>query len=136
MGHRGRKSIAELHAISIARNASAQRSASNELPQAPSHLSAETKTWWDMVLAEHELESHQLRTLQAACESWDRKEEARKAIAKHGLSYVDDRNMVRARPEVTIERDSRIAYLRAMRELNLAIEPPASSGLQPAALYR
>src|SRR5262249_42362825 len=136
MGHRGRKSIAELHAISIARNASAPRSTATDTPPAPAHLSAETKTWWDMVLSEHELETHQLRTLQVAYEAWDLKERARRAVAEPGLSYVANKNMVRARREVTIERDSRIAYLRAVRELHLTIEPPANSGLQPAALYR
>ena len=72
-----------------------------------------------------DLPPHQCRTLQCAAEAWDRKEQARLALAKEGLSYVDPKGMVRARPEVAIERDSRIAYLRAMRELNLAIEPPS-----------
>jgi P27 family predicted phage terminase small subunit len=136
MGHRGRKSIAELHAISVARNVSAARSAATEVPQAPSHLSAETRAWWGMVLRDHELDTHQLRSLQVICEAWDRKEEARKALKQHGLVYQDDKGMFRPRPETQIERNSMIMFLRGIRELGLKVEPPANSGLQPAALYR
>jgi phage terminase small subunit len=68
---------------------------------------------------EFDLAPHQLRTLQVVAEAWDRKEEARKVLAREGLSYVDAKGMHRARPEVAVERDSRAAYLRAMRELAL-----------------
>ena len=43
--------------------------------------------------------------------------------------------MIRARPEVQIERDSRIAYLRAIRELDLDVEPPKDPR-EPAVLFR
>ena len=33
--------------------------------------------------------------------------------------------MVRARPEIAIERDSRIGFLRGLRELDLQVEPPS-----------
>jgi len=127
--------LASLHALAIAGNVSAQRSAPNEVPPAPQHLSAETRDWWDMVLSEHELEAHQLRSLQLCCEAWDRKEQARLALKQHGLTFTDDRGMIRARPETTIERNCMIAFMRGVRELGLKIEPPANSGLQPSALF-
>ncbi len=70
------------------------------------------------------LEPHQLRTLQAAAEAWDRYCEARAVIAAEGMSYADDKGRRFARPEVAIERDIRVAYLRAMRDLKLDPPPP------------
>jgi len=94
------------------------------------------KTWWAEIVSEHALGSHQLLVLRAACQAWDRMEQARKVLACSGLSYTDDKGMHRAMPEVAIERDSRTAFVRAVRELNLKLEPPKGSGLEPAALYR
>lgn len=94
------------------------------------------RAFWSATLSEHAIDAHRLGTLQAACEAWDRGQQARRALASVGLSYTDDKRMVRARPEVAIERDSRTAYLRALRELNIDTEPPKSKGLEPAGLFR
>lgn len=88
------------------------------------------------MLEEYEVAEHALRTLQAIAEAWDRKEEARKALSKHGLTFTDDHGMIRPRPEVQIERNALATYFRGLRELNLKLEPPPSHGLQPAAMYR
>jgi hypothetical protein len=64
-------------------------------------------------------EPHALRVLTLACEALDRCEGARKAIKRHGTTYVDRFGAPKARPEVAIERDSRIAAIRAFRELSL-----------------
>ncbi len=80
------------------------------------------------------IEQHRLRALQVAAEAFDRKEQARIAVEKYGLVYTDPKGMVRARPEVSIERDSRIAFLRALRDLGLEVEPPEK--LEPRALFR
>ncbi len=104
---------------------------SHDPPKPPEHLQPATQSWWRAIVAKFELEPHQLHTLQAAAESWDRKEQARQALAQHGLSYVDAKGMVRALPEAAIERDSRTAYLRAMRELDLKIEPPGRDWHRP-----
>jgi phage terminase small subunit len=69
---------------------------------------------------EFAMADHQLRTLTAACESWDRKESAREVIAAEGLTFTTKYGEVRPHPAVAIERDSRLAYLRAVRELALA----------------
>jgi hypothetical protein len=62
--------------------------------------------------------------IQAAAESWDRNQQAREALTKHGLTYEDSKGMIRARPEVAIEHDARTSYLCALRELDLQVEPP------------
>jgi phage terminase small subunit len=61
--------------------------------------------------------------------SFDRGEQARQAIALDGALIATDAGGVKAHPAVTIERDSRIAFARLLRELDLdgtAIDgPPA-----------
>ncbi|UFX45426.1 P27 family phage terminase small subunit [Bradyrhizobium sp. 41S5] len=114
------------------RRAKAYNHASSPAPdptEPPGHLSEASQAWWAAVLSEYDLQQHQLQTLQAAAEAWDRKEEARKALAEHGLTFEDDKGMIRSRPEVAIERDSRTAHVRCVRELNLHVEPPSGTGM-------
>jgi phage terminase small subunit len=88
-------------------------------------LKAPTKKWWNEVVSAFELEEHHLKLLVLAAESWDRCVQAREALAEHGLTFVDRFGSPHARPEVSIERDSRIGFARMLRELALDIEPPA-----------
>jgi P27 family predicted phage terminase small subunit len=93
----------------------------------PAHLRAATSKWWTDVLAEYSLESHHIRLLTKACESWDRSEQAREGILRHGLTFEDRFGSPHARPEIAIERDSRIAFARLVRELGLDVAPPSDS---------
>ena len=97
----------------------------------PAHLRPETASWWKAVAAEFDLEQHHLRLLRLACETWDRGQEAREAIAEHGSVYVDRFGQPRARPEIAIERDARISFARLMRELALDVEGPDEAGRPP-----
>ena len=78
--------------------------------QAPEHLKQTTAEWWESVSSEYDLEPHHLRLLTLAAECWDRCQQAREAIAEHGTTYQDRFNQPKARPEVAIERDSRLAF--------------------------
>jgi phage terminase small subunit len=127
---RGRKSSAEL-AIVPSQPASKPQRPARFLP--PSHLQAPTREWMRGVAADYDLEPHHERLLQAAGEAWDRCQEARKAIAKHGLVFINAQGEPRTRPEVAVERDSRIAFARLIRELDLDVDPPAERS-RPAAL--
>ena len=98
----------------------------------PKHLRLETAAWFKQVVDEYELESHHLRLLTKACEAYDRSEQAREAIAKHGMTYLDRFGAPRARPECAIERDNRLSFCRICRELGLDIAPPAET--RPPAL--
>jgi phage terminase small subunit len=93
----------------------------------PDHLKPATAAWFSQVIEEYALEPHHVRILTLAAESWDRGQEAREAIDANGLTYLDKSGMPRARPEIAIERDSRIAFARLVRELNLDLEPPAET---------
>ncbi len=91
----------------------------SKLPPAPKNLKAPTKRWWKAVVSEFDLRPHHLRLLQFAAEAWDRAEQAKEAIRKHGLVFTDKHGQPRARPEVNIERDSRIGFARMLREIGL-----------------
>jgi P27 family predicted phage terminase small subunit len=93
-------------------------------PNPPGHLQAETRRWWSHHVSEYHMEPHHVRLLTLAAESWDRCQEARAALAKHGITYKDRFDQPKARPEVAIERDSRIAFARLVRELNLDLSAP------------
>ena len=87
-------------------------------PKAPRHLRAATRRWYLGVVRDFELEEHHRRLLQAAAEAWDRCQEAREALRRDG-AYVEGRYGLRAHPAVAVERDSRLAFARLLRELDL-----------------
>jgi len=94
-------------------------------PEPPIYLSDAMQSWWTVVLENYELDRHHLHLLEAACTAWDRMVQARSALAANGLTFTDDRAAPKARPEVAIERDARIAFARLVRELDLDDVPPA-----------
>jgi len=96
---------------------------SHKVPRAPAHLSKAARKWWSGVMASYEIEEHMIQTVTAAAESWDRKEQARLILKTEGLT-VDCRDGKKTHPCVAVERDARLAYLRAVRELCLSSEDP------------
>ena len=96
-------------------------------PAAPKHLTASTRRWWENVVREWELAEHHIRLLTLAAEAWDRAEAARCAVQEHGLIFITRFGEPRARPEVGVERDSRLAFARLLRELDLDLDAPAES---------
>ena len=102
-------------------------------PKAPKHLRPATKRWFNHVATEWTLEQHHIKLLIVAAETWDRLVQAREVIDREGLTYQNRFGEPRARPEISIERDSRLAFLRAIRELDLDVDPPAQPG-RPRAL--
>ncbi len=92
--------------------------------KAPKHLRPETAAWYVTVCGEYQLEDHHRRLLRLAAEAWDRCQQARQALADNGMVYTDRFEAPRARPEVSIERDSRIAFSRMIRELGLDLAEP------------
>jgi phage terminase small subunit len=78
------------------------------------------------------LEPHHVKLLTVAAECWDRLLGAREAIDQHGTTYTDRFGSPRARPEVAIERDSRVAFARLLRELDLETEAAPASPRPPA----
>jgi len=131
--HRGhariaRRALSTNHAVSSCVRVA--QPGSNKI-SAPPHLRPDTAGWWLSVAADYALEPHHLRILTLAAESWDRGVEAREAIARHGCVYVDRFDQPRARPEVAMERDARIAFARLVRELALDVDAPGESNRPP-----
>jgi phage terminase small subunit len=85
-------------------------------------LQPNTRRWFASVTDEYDLEPHHERLLQLAAEAFDRAQEAREMLRKEG-AYVEGRYGKRAHPAVAVERDSRIAFARLLRELDLDGEP-------------
>lgn len=85
----------------------------------PTHLSQATAKWWKSVVADYELDPHHLRILTLASEAWDRGQAAREVVDREGMTFIDRFGSPKPRPEVAIERDSRIGFARLLRELAL-----------------
>ena len=90
---------------------------------APKHLSRSSKRLYRRLVTDYELaeEVHALEVLRLGLEALDRAAQARVALAAHGMTYVDRFGAPKARPEVAIERDARIAAdRRAVERAELA----------------
>jgi P27 family predicted phage terminase small subunit len=104
----------------------------SNLPDPPAHLRSETANWWRSVLRDYELENHHLRLLQAACEAWDRCQQAREQIDRDGLTITTVDGGLKAHPAVAIERDTRLAFARLVRELDLDTGAPSETRRPPS----
>lgn len=60
-----------------------------------------------------------IATLSTACEAWDRAQQARQAIDATGPVYTDRFGAPKPHPMLTVERDSRAAWLAALKQLGL-----------------
>jgi P27 family predicted phage terminase small subunit len=94
---------------------------------APEYLRAETRDWVRDVSRDFLLEHHHRRLLLLAAEAYDRAAEARETIQREGPYYDDRFEQPRAHPALAVERDSRIAFARLVRELGLEEEPRTST---------
>jgi len=88
----------------------------------PGHLSKASKAWFRLITADFRLEEWQLRTLTAAAESWDRMTQARELVAAEGITVDDRFGVAKVHPAVAVERDSRLSFLRCVRELALEVD--------------
>ena len=112
------------------------KSNGSKLPKAPSHLSATARTWWETVMTGYQLEEHHQHLLRLACEALDRAEEARAQLAVTGTTFQDKHGIWRPYPQVAIERESRIAFARLVRELDLDTgQAPAPGSVRPPPLH-
>jgi P27 family predicted phage terminase small subunit len=104
-------------------------------PPPPAHLSPSAANWWRSAVDRYVLEEHHLRLLQLACEAWDEAQKAREQLQKEGYTVPTRDGGLRAHACVAIERDTRLACARLIRELDLDVEPPASERIHPPALF-
>lgn len=93
----------------------------------PRHLKAATRRWYAGVVADYALDPHHVKLLILACEALDRYQEARQVLADQGMTYEDRFGAPKPRPEVAIERDSRLGFARLLRELGLDVAEPVEA---------
>jgi hypothetical protein len=86
---------------------------------AQKHLREPTKAWWRGVIARYDLEEHEERLLTLAAEAFDRATEAREALEREGVHYIDRFGGPRSHPAVALERDSWLSFARLVRQLQL-----------------
>jgi len=89
-----------------------------ELPVPPPHLSEAMQTWWRQITETYDLDVHHLKLLEAAANAWDRMAQARATVLAEGLT-VQGVHGAKTHPAVNVERDSRAAFARLVRELDL-----------------
>lgn len=85
----------------------------------PSHLRPQTAKWVRSVLKDFDFESHHFRILLRVAESWDRGDQAREQIDRDGITVPDRYGVLKQHPAIAVERDSRTAFFRGIRELAL-----------------
>jgi P27 family predicted phage terminase small subunit len=96
-----------------------------QTPKAPAHLGPAGKAAWRRYQREYGVDDDALPILEQLCNALDRQAEARAIIAAEGMIDKDRFKQKRAHPAVAIERDARLAALRAMRMLGLPLREEA-----------
>lgn len=87
----------------------------------PKHLKAGAAEMWKRLRADFVLDdAGALALLQAACEAFQRAQEARAEIDRDGVVLTDRFGQYKAHPAVAIERDARGQMIAALRALRLA----------------
>ncbi len=88
------------------------------------------KSFWAEIFATRKLEPHESAILLEACLAFDRGEGARKVLQHKGLMFNDRWGCPKARPEISIERDSRLLFAKLIKQLNLYLPAGWTAGLR------
>jgi hypothetical protein len=92
-----------------------------EIPAPPSHLAVPGRRFWTEVGLEYgpDFEPYEWSLLRLAAEALDRGAQARRAVRRHGLTYVSPQGSPVLRPEIALEKSSRAAFAQLVRQLGL-----------------
>jgi phage terminase small subunit len=87
-------------------------------PKAPAKLSAAARRLWQRLVASIDvLDEGKLLMLAILVESYDRRQQARAAIARDGACILDRFKQLKPSPWHSVERDSSLAMMRAFHSL-------------------
>jgi hypothetical protein len=97
-------------------------------PAPPAHLADDGRQLWLDIQRAYQIDDPGgLVLLRVACEALDRAERCRRLIDEQG-EMLTVRGIPRAHPALAAERDARAAIVRAIRNLNLDLEPLKAIG--------
>jgi hypothetical protein len=101
----------------------AETDAKSKPPVPPAHLGVDGLELWTSIREEYGItDPGGLALLRTAAEAADRIASCRRQLDEQG-EVLTIRGVPRAHPAAAIERDSRAALVRAIRYLNLDVEP-------------
>jgi len=78
-----------------------------------------TREWVQDIASRYDLQPQHLKLLLAAAESWDRYAQARAILNREGLTFLNRWSEPMPRPEIAIEQASRLAFFKALEQLDL-----------------
>jgi hypothetical protein len=93
-----------------------------ESVEIPRHVSREMRRWIEDVLSGWDFAPEDVTVAITAAEARDEDERARKILCTKGSTFVDRLGNPRLRPENAVARDSRVAFLRAVRQLKESVQ--------------
>ena len=97
-------------------------------------FSAEAKKWRRDLMASYEIEKGDAAAqvlIMTVMESFDEMRAAQRLVEQHGQLIADRFQQLKVNPAVLVLRDSRLSMMRALRLLNLDVEPPRPIGRPP-----
>jgi P27 family predicted phage terminase small subunit len=94
-----------------------------EIPKSPKHLGMEARKIWTQINNKWILDDAALVILESALESFDRMREAQQILKREGIVIKDRFGQEKQHPASLIERDAKNSMLRALKSLNLDLEP-------------
>ena len=96
----------------------------NGLPKPPKALSVAAKRLWRGLVEEYGLDDvAAMAILTAGLEAYDRAASAKVLLDRDGPTVTDKWGQQKLHPAASVERDSRAAWMAALKQLNLDIEP-------------
>ncbi len=95
----------------------------------PAHLSAEAKAIWREVITRCNPNSTAL--LKVACEAYDRLQQARREVARDGLTLVTPTGYRQEHPALKVEKEARSGFLQAWRILARGMTSSQDIGRPP-----
>jgi hypothetical protein len=97
----------------------------------PQGLRPTTRKWFLSVVNDWTLEEHHTRLLALAARAFDEAETAEALYRREGLVISMPSGAKRPHPAIRVALEARACFMRALRELDLDLEPPAVAKRPP-----